>query len=305
MIGIEAIGQYLPAFRERNEDIHDDKSIIEKIGIFERAIKSKEETVLEMCLQAFEDLKRQTSSLNDLNDIGMLILVTQSPDINIPHTSSMIHGAIELSENCACFDVSLGCSGFVYGLSIVKSFMESNQINKALLFTCDPYSKIVDRNDVNTKLIFGDAASVTLLSNLNPIFEIEKFTFGTQGKKGNCLTIEKEKLFMDGRSIFNFVATKVPHDIQSCLDINKVRIEAIDKFILHPGSKYMLDTLVRRMKLDVDKVPFLVGDYGNTVSSSIPLVLRNYLNEKSIKRILLSGFGVGLSWASNILKRVE
>lgn len=305
MIGIEAIGKYLPTSRERNEDIHDDKNIIEKIGIYSRAIKSKNELVLDMCLQAFGDLKSQTSSLGNLNEVGMVVLITQSPDVNIPHTSSMIHGALNLPESCACFDVSLGCSGYVYGLSIVKSFMESNQLKKALLFTCDPYSKIIDREDVNTKLIFGDAATVTLLNNNNYVFEIEKFTFGTQGQKGHCLTIQNEKLFMDGRSIFNFVATKVPHDIQSCLELNSLNIENIDRFIFHPGSKYMIDSLIRRMKLNDEKVPFLAGDYGNTVSSSIPLVLKNYINEVSDKRILLSGFGVGLSWASNILKRIE
>ena len=302
MIGVQAIGQYLPVSKINNYDIHDDLEIIKKLGIESRTQKGDSESVLDMCLSAYEDLVRTVDF--DKSEINLVVLVTQNPDINIPHTTSMIHGALDLPESCACFDVSLGCSGYVYALSIVKSFMESNKIGRALLFTCDPYSKVIDKDDKGTKLIFGDAASVSLISNLeNDIkFSIEKFTFGTHGKKGNSLTVVDEKLFMDGRSIFNFVATKVPGDIKKCLELNMISFESVDYFIFHPGSKYMIDTLIRRMKLDPEKVPFMISDYGNTVSSSIPLMLIHFLDKPGVKQVVLSGFGVGLSWASCVIK---
>jgi len=305
MIGIQEIGEYFPSYRENNHDIHDDPEIIKKIGIESRTQKSSDEQVLDMCLKAFENLKTKMDVSHDMMQIDMVILITQNPDINIPHTAAMIHGALELPESCACFDVSLGCSGFVYGLSIVKSFLESNDLSNALLFTCDPYSKIINREDKNTKMIFGDAAAVTLVSNNNPVLDIGRFTFGTQGKKCTALTMVEQQLYMDGRGIFNFVSTKIPNDIKNCLIKNDLSLEDIDRFIFHPGSKYMIDSLVRRMKLDNDKVPFLISEYGNTVSSSIPLMLVKFLQDRESKKILISGFGVGLSWASTALKRIN
>jgi len=115
------------------------------------------------------------------NNIDALIVVTQNPDVNLPHTSAIVHGKLSLPAKCACFDVSLGCSGYVYGLSIISSFLRENSLRTGLLFTSDPYSKIIDRNDKNTALLFGDAASVTLIGD-DPIYTMGSFTFGTIGR---------------------------------------------------------------------------------------------------------------------------
>ena len=109
---------------------------------------------------------------------------------------------------------------------------------------------------------------------------------------------------MNGRAVFNFVLTKVPNQIKRLLEESKLSLEDIDLFLLHPGSKYMVDMLAGRLKLPKDKVPFDMLGYGNTVSSSIPIMLEKFLPKKDIKRILISGYGVGLSWASAILERI-
>ena len=236
-------------------------------------------------------------------DIDVLIVVTQNPDTNIPHASAIVHGKLKLPERCACFDVSLGCSGFVYGLSIIQSFMRENHFQKGLLFTSDPYSKIVDKDDKNTSLIFGDASSVTLISD-KPLYTLEGITFGTLGKDYRELTCINNKLSMNGRAVFNFVMTYVPDDIRMLLDRKKIRLQDIDTFVFHQASKHLVDTLSARLNLDRKKVVFDVYEYGNTVSSTIPIILEKELTKAQNNFILISGFGVGLSWASGILKRV-
>src|SRR3546814_2884839 len=115
-----------------------------------------------------------------LNEIQVLVVVTQNPDNNLPHVAAQVHGKAALPEQCAAFDVSLGCSGYVYGLSIITSFMAVNGFERGVLITADPYSKIVDKNDKNTRLLFGDAATATLISN-EPLLVAGPFSFGTTG----------------------------------------------------------------------------------------------------------------------------
>jgi 3-oxoacyl-[acyl-carrier-protein] synthase-3 len=177
--------------------------------------------------------------------------------------------------------------------------MESNGMKKGLLFTSDPYSKIIDPTDKNTALLFGDAASVTYLTD-EPVYKADHFTFGTIGKESSSLTCYQNVLSMNGRGIFNFAARYIPIDLKNIVAKSSLNIEDIDKFIFHQGSKYIIDTLIKRTGIDSDKVIFDIKGYGNTVSSSIPIILEKILHQGN-KHIFISGFGVGLSWASSIL----
>jgi len=307
MIGINQIGVYLPKDRISNLEKLEkfdttEDFIINKIGIQEVSIKEAEEDVSQMCVKAFEHLKSKQEI--DLEKIKACILVTQNPESNIPHSSALIHDQLNLPLDCACFDISLGCSGYVYGLSVIKSFMDSNNISEALLFTCDPYSKIMNYEDKNTSLLFGDAATVTHMVSENPTFSLGKFTFGTFGKESHNLTagIDGSKLFMNGRGIYNFVIRNIPKDIKKLYEINDVEEESIDAFLFHQGSKFMLESLARRMRVEPAKMIFSAKQYGNTVSSSIPILLEDHANS-NLNRIVISGFGVGLSWSSTILER--
>jgi 3-oxoacyl-[acyl-carrier-protein] synthase-3 len=275
--------------------------IEEKIGVKKVTRLSKEQTVAGLCTGAFEDLAKAAAF--DKNETDIVVVVTQNPDSNIPHTSALVHAALGLTTSCACFDISLGCSGFVYGLSVISSMMEANGFRKGLLFTADPYSKIIDAADKNTRLLFGDAACVTLLGD-KPVWRTGVFSFGTIGVLANNLHCSDGRLFMDGRGVFDFVARNIPRDVENVLKKNGLVKEDIDLFIMHQGSKYILDTLAKRMRVDTAKLPFFAGKYGNTVSSSIPIVLKDYVHDKKVKTILISGFGVGLSYASTILTKL-
>jgi 3-oxoacyl-[acyl-carrier-protein] synthase-3 len=305
MLGIKEIASYLPENKISNYDKKekfemDDDFIENKIGVRCQAIKEIDEKASDLCVKAFESLTKKIA-LNKA-EIDCCIVVTQNPDYNIPHTSAIVHGKLELSQQCACFDISLGCSGYIYGLSAIISFMKNNSLEHGLLFTSDPYSDIIDIEDKNTALLFGDGATVTYIGE-DGVFIPRDFSFGTNGKDYKELLCE-EKLYMNGRAVFNFAATTIPKHIEELLHKNNLENSDVDKYVLHQGSKYIVDTIRKRLKVSEDKVPFDMHEYGNTVSSSIPIILEKEIIKEENKRFLISGFGVGLSWGSAIIEKV-
>lgn len=306
MIGIERIASYLPPGRESNLDklekfAIDADFIRDKIGVREVSRKAPEQDTSDLCVAAFEALQAQGAIA--AADLDCIVVCTQNPDGNgLPHTSAILHGKLGARHDCACFDIGLGCSGYVYGLSVVSSFMQANGFKRGALFTCDPYSKILDPDDKNTVLLFGDGATVTLLSENGP-WQPHRFKFATNGALCRSLQNKVGTLEMNGRAVFAFSATEVPPQIQALLDSAGLGVTDIDRFFLHQGSKYIVDTIAGRLNLPADKVPSNLAGQGNTVSSSIPLLLEAYLADPAASRYLLCGFGVGLSWASAILER--
>lgn len=307
MLGIKQIASYLSDKKKSNYDKKDkfeldDDFIENKIGVKFHTVKDDNEKTSDLCVKAFQNLLKKEHI--DKVKIDCCIVVTQNPDFNIPHTSAIVHGKLGLSNDCACFDISLGCSGYVYGLSNIISFMQMNGLKNGLLFTADPYSEIVDENDKNTSLIFGDGATVTYISD-EPYLTLQDASFGTSGADFEELICKNNKLYMNGRAIFSFTATAVPKHISELLKKNSLENDDVDKYILHQGSKYVVDTIRKRLKVEEHKVPFDIQEYGNTVSSSIPIILEKEMLKKENNVFVLSGFGVGLSWASAILKKSE
>jgi 3-oxoacyl-[acyl-carrier-protein] synthase III len=306
MIGIEQIGTYIPEKKVSNlallEKFETDEDFVRnKIGVLQRSQKEPEQKASDLCIKAFTDLQAKTTF--EIEDIECCIVVTQNPDFNIPHTSAIVHGALGLPEHCASFDISLGCSGYVYALSIVTAFMQANDMKKGLIFTADPYSDIIDEDDKNTALIFGDAATVTLLDAEASLIPLG-FDFGSKGAGYKGL-INKDKLFMNGRAVFNFTAATVPVSINKLLDKFELDKDDIERWYFHQGSKYIVDTITKRLELDKEKVVFDMYEYGNTASSSIPILLSSGLTTfQKGQKIGLSGFGVGLSWASAIFEKM-
>jgi 3-oxoacyl-[acyl-carrier-protein] synthase III len=307
MLGIQEIASYIPEKRISNYnrkkkfDITDE-FIKEKIGMEYIAVKSDSEDSSDLCMKAFYNLQEKVSINKD--EIEVVIVITQNPDYNLPHTAALIHGKLDLPEKCASFDISLGCSGFVYGLSVIESFMKCNNMTKGVLFTADPYSKIIDPDDKNTTLLFGDAATATLISD-KPVYSTEAFDFGTNGKAYQDLICENNTLHMDGRAISTFARKKVPAEIVDFLGKFDYAVNDIDKYLFHQGSKFMVMTLGKMLGIDSSKYVFDAENYGNTVSSSIPILLEKQMLQPENKLLLASGFGVGLSWANVILKRVS
>ncbi len=310
MICIENIGTYIPIDYESNFDkknrfkIND--SFIKKLGVERVTRKKITEETSDLCVKSFENLQAKTAI--SVSDIDCIVVCTQNPDGNgIPHTSAIVHAKLDMLEQCACFDISLGCSGYIYGLSIIKSFMESNGFKNGLLFTADPYSKIVNPDDKNTVLLFGDGATVTHLKQNNTKlkrFVCEQFCFNTNGKAGNALHNKNGFIEMDGRAIFKLAINHAPLQINQLLKSRELAQKDIDLFLLHQGSSFLVDNLRIALNLPENKVPIMLANYGNTVSSSIPIILEDYLFEDQFDNIVLSGFGVGLSWASCLLTKI-
>jgi 3-oxoacyl-[acyl-carrier-protein] synthase-3 len=309
-VGIEAIAAYVPEGRlsnlDRLEAFGVTADFIEtKIGVRELPIKARDEETSDLACHAIEALV--TSGKLDLKDIDALIVCTQNPDgFGLPHTSAIVHGKLGLGQRCMAFDISLGCSGFVYGLATLQALMEAHGLSAGVLVTADPYSKVVSASDKNTSMLFGDAAAATLLtvaSAQSPRLRLVKALFGSDGTQHHALEVGADRaLTMNGRDVFNFSATTVPGQVRDLLSSAGLATTDIDLFFFHQGSKYIVDTLVRRLDLPPGKVPITIGETGNTVSSSIPLALRHHLVPADAKRILISGFGVGLSFASAILE---
>jgi 3-oxoacyl-[acyl-carrier-protein] synthase-3 len=309
MVGIKAIASYIPERRVSNVDRaeaagKDVDFITDKVGFTSLLRKSDCEETSDLCVGAFESLLEKHHDIKR-EDIDCLLVVTQNPDgFGLPHTSAIVQHKLGLSEDVAAFDVSLGCSGFVYALDVIQAFMTAQGLQHGLLFTADPYSKIIDPHDYNTELLFGDAAAVTYIA-AQPVFVSRKSTFCTNGKLSHSIKVDEDTrvLSMLGSNVFKFAVTKVPAQIEKCLERNGLDKDEVDLYLLHQGSKFIVDNLILALGVEADKVPFLAAETGNTVSSSIPLMLEQYMKTGE-KTILISGFGVGLSWATSILERV-
>jgi len=308
VLGIKAIETYFPQDISNNLDVLEKFQIskdflINKIGVLEKRKIGKHEETSTIAHQAFCNLLK--SHPLDASQIEVLIVVTQNPDSNIPHVSGMLHHMSNLNNNCATFDISLGCSGYVYGLSIIQSFMESNNLKNGVLITADPYSKIIDENDKNTSLLFGDAAAATWISSNSPIYSFQKFEFGSKGDNVGGLECKNGTLSMNGREVFNFAMKEIPKSILKLLEKNKLNLTEIDAFIFHQGSKAILDSLTKALKINHEKVINNMTEVGNTVSSTIPLILKELMRKEPPNTVLISGFGVGFSFASCIISKIH
>jgi len=307
MIGIKKIATYIPSGRidnlARAESLGSTpEQVSERIGFCQLARMDEGHGALDLATQALTRLLQDAGV--EPQSIEAMAVISQNPDRNIPHLSAELHGRVGLPVNCACFDLGLGCSGYVYGLSVLAAFMQANGLKRGVLVTADPYSRIVDQEDKATAMIFGDAATATLLDD-DPQYTLGRFAFGTQGAEADKIACNDGVLFMNGRAVFNFAAVQVPANIRETIAANGLELADIDRFVLHQGSRYIVETIADRLQLEREKVPFMSAAYGNTVSSSIPLMLSELMQEPAHARMLLCGFGLGLSWASTVIQRKE
>lgn len=270
----------------------------EKLGIVSRHILGDDESGLGLAINACNKLFQNYSIQKE--NIDCLLYVTQTPEKQIPQNSSLLQNALEIPTSVFALDISLGCSGYVYALSVAKSLMQTFNFKNVLLVTCDCYSKCIDKTDKNTMAIFGDAAAVTYLDHPDIIGEID---FGTDGKKAQAIMLDENKILrMNGRAVFDFAIKTVKKSVFECLKKNNLTLEEIDYFVFHQASKFMLENIALTLSIPKEKLVIDLENYANTISSSIPLALENLLPQlEKPKKILVSGFGVGLSWATTIL----
>ena len=329
-MSIEAISFALPSVRQTARDIAGQTGanhafIADKVGVAERYVLGEHETGVSLATQACEKLFERYPDLR--GSVELIVCVTQNPDRRIPHNSPQIACEIGLGDHVASFDISLGCSGYVYGVEIVEGFLTRCGLDNAILVTCDPYSRIIAAEDRDTNCLFGDAATATWIRSSGRRSLTLATDFGSDGSKGTAISIpyggathplvclgdaskvnsyerDQLRLHMNGRAVFNFVLDRVPKSIETCLRRADCSIDQIEHFVLHQGSAFMLDAVSRKIGIPPSRLATNIRKYGNVVSSSIPLLLAELDQAGQLDHglVLMSGFGVGLSWGTSIVQ---
>lgn len=277
------------------------EKILAKTGIASRRIASDGEDALELAEKACRKL---FSEGVDPLAIDFVLLCTQSPRYRLPSSACLLQDRLGLRKEIGALDYDLGCSGFVYGLSLAKGLVKGGMAKNVLLVTAETYTKYIGAQDKSTRTIFGDGAAATLIDQA-AADSIGAFAFGTDGSGADKLILrEGENLHMDGPDIFNFTLDVVPRTMEEVCSKNGITRDQVDLFVFHQANKFMLDTIRKVNLLPKDKFYIDLEDTGNTVSSTIPIALRraadNGILQKNM-RVMLLGFGVGLSWAGTMV----
>ena len=296
--------------RDNPDWIIDD--IEKKTGIIQRWISKESTTALDLAYESCIKLLNKFPK----DKIDTLILVTQSSDYFLPTSACILQDRLGLSKSTKCFDINLGCSGFTYGLSVASSFIGAGFGDNVLLVCADTYSKYINKHDRTNRPIFSDAASSTLIVK-SAQQDIGPFLMGTDGsgyshlivkdgaaKSNYSLSDTGPSLDMNGSSVFMFTISEVPNNINSLLDKSNIKRESVDKYVFHQASKIVLESLKKKLNIENNKFIYNSRYIGNTVSSSIPIALKEACNSSEISEgdvVLISGFGVGLSWGSCLL----
>lgn len=326
-ISIDSIATYLPkgkiSLKDLAEDFGEDSvaNIIKVTGIENIRISDPSETSSDMCMRAAEELIMKAEV--DKNEIGAIVFVSQTPDYVLPATSNVIQNKLDLPNETLCFDINAGCSGYIYGILQACILIETRSAKKVLVLAGDTSTKLIHPMDRSLKLVFGDAGSATLISRGDKDLYISMQTDGkgfdklivphggfrnpitpesyatTVDKDGNCRS--SINLFMDGMSILEFAMNRVPKNIFSILEYSNKSIKDVDLFALHQANRFIINAIRKKMNIEDKLMPSNTRDFGNTGSASIPLLLSDILGIKktgNLSSVVLSGFGVGLSWGS-------
>lgn len=292
------------------------KKVVALAGVKARRVADESICSSDLCLAAARSILDKLNWTPD--SIGALIMVTQSPDYFLPSTSCVIHKHLGLSDECAAFDVGLGCSGYPYGLWLAAMMLNGGGVQRALMLHGETPSRFSDKSDRSVYLLFGDTGSATALEAVNPEASTDWFfKLNTDGKGYEDMIIEgggfrnrfpeepqKYCVRMNGASIFNFTIKRVPALINETLNYSENDAEDIDYFIFHQSNHFIIKHILKKMKIPADKVPLTLAEFGNTGGPSIPLTITmgNLVRpaERSLKMMLLA-YGVGLSWGSALV----
>lgn len=293
--------------------------IIEKVGIDKKFKADTNEFATDLGIKAAAKLIKTDPSLSDT--IDYIIYCSQSPDYALPGGSSFIQKSLFPTRHIPAIDINLGCSGFVYSLSLAKALIQSKEATQILIITADTYSKFINENSTSVRTIFGDASCATLVeAKENQIESILYFDHGTNGdgipnlivpnsglRKSNTSDgdMEPSELYMNGPKILNFTLNAVPETIGKALKKNNLQIDNIDMFVFHQANKFMLEKLQKNLGIADDKFFISLKGKGNTTSSTIPIALKDGLAKKVIgpeMNVLICGFGVGYSWSTGIVR---
>lgn len=306
------IQYYLPKTVLNNDELAERfpewsaEKIEEKVGIVRRHL-ALDESVVDMAEKAAEQLFADLPELRE--QIDFVLFCTQSPMYVLPSSACVLQDRLKLSTELGALDYDLGCSGYPYGLALAKGLVLSGQANTVLLITAEKYSQYIDSSDRGLNTLFGDAASASIISS-QPVglaCSIGDALFGTDGAGAEGLIVkhgENQHLTMDGPGILIFTLKEVPRMLERLLVKSGDTIDSIDHFIFHQANTFILEKLREKIGIPEEKFIIDVAEYGNTVSSTIPIALSNLKTIKPGQTIMLVGFGVGLSWSAIILNRL-
>ncbi len=300
--------------------------ITSKTGIRRRHIAGEGETAGDLAFHAAEALFEEYGLSR--GDIDFILLCTQSADYILPTTACLLQKRLNIPSSAGALDFNLGCSGYVYGLSLAKGLIGTGAARNVLLLTADTYTRFLHEEDKSCRTLFGDGAAATLISCSSEGWEIGNFVFGTDGGGGPNLMLRNggskyprntgaderneagtflkntDYLYMTGPEIFRFTGTVVPALVTDVLERNALSMSGIDWFVFHQANRYMLDMVRQRAGIPADKFLVCLEETGNTVSSTIPIALKTAWSDGRIapgQKLLLAGFGVGYSWAGCVV----
>ncbi len=318
---ISGVGSYAPKKMVTNKEMQKivdttDQWITTRTGIAERRVSTGENTT-QLAIKAAQCAIKHAEI--EPSEIDLIILATITPDFFTPSTASLVQASLGLKE-VASFDISAGCTGFIYGLQIANQFIKSGQSKCVLVIGAEVLSKVLDWNDRNTCVLFGDGAGAAILKRGKKEGIVSTYT-GSRGDLDGLLTIpavslrnpffinksmgdDHSYMFMNGKEIFKFATHIMSKSIQIILDENKLTIHDVDYIVPHQANYRIIDYVAKKLAVHPDKFYKNMDRFGNTSAASIPLALDEMNAKNMIKkgdRIIMVGFGGGLTWGSILL----
>lgn len=301
--------------------------ISSKTGIYQRHIVDEKTFSSDLGVLAAQQLFKEYQISPE--EIDYILFCTQSPDYFLPTTACLVQDRLGIPTTAGAIDFNLGCSGYTYGLSLAKSLIIAEEATNVLLITAETYSRFIHPNDKSNRTIFGDAAAATLVSSKDGFAFIGKGCLGTDGSGAENLIVKRggmrfsreettdfemdefgnahndNYLYMNGAEIFNFTSEMVPVLVNNTLTKNKLQMDDVALYVFHQANKFMLNHLRKKINIPEDKFFYHMESCGNTVSSTIPIALKEAINQKKLSggnKALLAGFGVGYSWGGIIIE---
>ena len=304
--------------------------IVDKTGIEQRRFADANTCSSDLCLAAAEKLIADNGI--DKDDIDLLVFISQTPDYRMPATSVTLQHRLGLGNKVIAFDITLGCSAFIYGLSVVYGLMERSNLKKALLLDGETRSKVYSPRDRRSAFLFGDGGVAALIER-DPKFGKSTFSLNSDGSRADLIMIpaggyrkmssaetvvekvvdefgnmrSEEQGYMRGGDVFNFVIREIPRDIKNTLAYAGKELDNFDYVVFHQANNFINGYIAKKMKLNTEKIPSTIAKFGNTSSVSVPLTIVSELQGKldGKKELLLSAFGVGMTWATGIVPFVD
>lgn len=323
---VSGVGAYVPKRVLTNHELSrmvntSDRWIVEKTGISERRLSEPNEAPSDMGYRAALQCLGRAGV--DPQNVDLIIVASATPDQSQPATACIVQERLGISANhCPSFDVNSVCSGFVFGLNVAQSMMvaDPHQFQNALVIGADAFSKIIDWRERRTCIFFGDGAGAVLLSRVAEPHRRISFQMGSDGRGRRCIEVpaggtrmpvthevieQRLNTFsMDGPTVWNFAIDAVPRAIRALLDAEGLRPADVDLLVLHQSNLRMIEAIVSDLGLSMEQTVTTVQKYGNTAAASIPITLDEAQQQGRLERgsrVVLCGFGGGLSWGAALL----